>query len=508
MSENIYELLLNRFPEDRSLCAIESPTRCNYSYGRVEEETNRLAGTLLKLGVSPGDRVAVQTGKSPEAILLYLACLQTGAVYLPLNTAYQPAEIQYFLEDASPNILVCTHEKQEALNPITKIRGIRVYTLDVLGGGSLMDETASVEPFLDTIPRGSDDIAAILYTSGTTGRSKGAMITHRNLSSNALTLHRCWGWVPGDVLLHALPIYHVHGLFVALHCALLNASKIIFLQKFDAPEIIHQLPRASVFMGVPTYYARLCANEEFDRECCRNMRLFISGSAPLLPETFHAFHERSGHTILERYGMTEAGMITSNPLNGERIAETVGAPLPGVEARVCTNAGEQLESGEVGILEIKGPNVFKGYWNMPEKTREDFREDGFFITGDMAKMNKNGVISIVGRVKDLIISGGLNVYPKEIESALDQQDGVEESAVFGIHHPDLGEAVTAVAVLKNGGIYDEAGWQSSLRKSFAGFKVPKRILCVEKLPRNSMGKVQKSILRKKYRNLFRDEVPC
>jgi len=500
MSANLYELLAKSFRDHPGKVAMQSPERGNWTYAELEQQTARFADCLIDFGVKPGDRVAVQAEKSPEVVFLYLASLKTGAIFLPLNTAYPPAELEFFLADAEPRILVCDPNKRSMLEPLCTGIGISLFTLGADGSGDL-NGILPPSGGLPVIPREGNDLAAILYTSGTTGRSKGAMITHDNLSTNAQTLHRQWGFVPGDVLLHSLPIYHVHGLFVALHCALLNASKMIWIQKFDSKLVNRKLQEATVFMGVPTHYTRLLTEDSFGTANCAHMRLFISGSAPLLSETFEQFRQRSGHTILERYGMTEAGMITSNPYSGDRLAGSVGFPLDGVSARVCDEEGRELEDGKIGTLEIKGPNVFKGYWKLPEKTLEEFREDGFFITGDLACRDLQGYLSIVGRGKDLIISGGLNVYPKEVEDRLNHLDGVQESAVFGLPHPDFGEAVTAV-IVSNQKTFSESEILDQLRPLMAAFKLPKRILPISELPRNSMGKVQKNLLRKQHSALY------
>ena len=500
MNENIYALFASRFLDDRQSPCIETPDGRSFSYGDVETESARYASFLSGLGVGPGDRVAVQVDKSPQALFFYLACLRAGCVYVPLNPAYRQAEIEYFVDDAEPRCFVCTPALLDTTRTAAAPRGVKhVLTLDANGQGTLPDAAAGTPVTREIFPVAKDDTAVILYTSGTTGRSKGAMLTHRNLAANALALHRAWGWRAGDVLLHALPLFHIHGLFVACHGALLNASKMIFLPKFDAAEVARRLPQATVFMGVPTYYTRLLAEPAFGKESCRNMRLFTCGSAPLLPQTFHEFQQRTGHTILERYGMTETGMNTSNPLDGPRKPGTVGPPLPGVSVRLVDDTDTEVPSGEVGQLLVKGDNVFKGYWRQPQKTAEEFTADGWFRTGDLARMDADGYVSIVGRAKDLIISGGLNIYPKEIESYLDKLDGVLESAVIGVPHPDFGEAVTAVIVCKpDGAPLTEAGVIAALKERIAGFKVPKRVHFVPELPRNTMGKVQKNILRERY----------
>ncbi len=500
---NLYSLIRSRFPDDPAAVFLETVGGRTLAYGDLDGETARLAGLLKRLGVAKGDRVIVQVHKSVEAVVLYLACLRAGAIYIPLNTAYTAAEVGYFLGDAEPHVFVCAPDAHRALMPeIEKAKVPHVLTLGADGRGSLAEAARDARPDETVADCTEDDVAAILYTSGTTGRSKGAMLTHRNLSSNALSLHRIWGWVQGDVLLHALPVFHVHGLFVALHCALLNGSKVFFLDKFDAGEVLGLLPRATVMMGVPTFYTRLLEEPGLNRDICANMRLFIAGSAPLLPETFTRFETVTGHRILERYGMTEAGMITSNPYDGARVAGTVGFPLPDVYARVADEHGKQLPHGEPGVLEIMGPNVFKGYWRMPEKTAEEFRWDGYFITGDVAMIDSDGRISIVGRAKDLIISGGYNVYPKEVETAIDAIPGIGESAVIGVPHPDFGEAVAAVVTRSGEAGIDEDTVVTTLADQLARFKQPKRVFFVDALPRNSMGKVQKNVLREEYKRTF------
>jgi len=500
VNENIYSLFATHFPDDRRSPCIEMPDGGCFSYVDLETESARYASFLTGLGIAPGDRVAVQVEKSPQALFLYLACLRAGCIYVPLNPAYRQAEIEYFVDDAEPRCFVCTPALLDTTRLAAAPRGVKhVLTLDADGRGTLSDAAAGTRITHDIHPVAKDDTAVILYTSGTTGRSKGAMLTHRNLAANGLALHRAWGWRAGDVLLHALPTFHIHGLFVACHGALLNGSKMIFLPKFNAAEVARRLPQATVFMGVPTYYTRLLAEPTFSREQCRNMRLFTCGSAPLLPQTFHEFQQRTGHTILERYGMTETGMNTSNPLDGPRKPGTVGPPLPGVSVRIVDDKDAEVSSGEVGQLLVKGANVFKGYWRLPQKTAEEFTADGYFRTGDLARMDADGYVSIVGRAKDLIISGGLNIYPKEIESYLDKIDGVLESAVIGVPHPDFGEAVVAVIVRKPESTHlTEAGVITALKERIAGFKVPKRVFFAPELPRNTMGKVQKNILRERY----------
>ncbi len=496
---NLYALLASRFAGHGERPAIQVPGGRCWSYAELEDESARIAGFLRGLGVAPGERVAVQVDKSPQALFLYLACLRAGLVYLPLNTAYPERELDYFLADAEPAVVVCRPESCELLERLAASRGVgHVLTLDGAGGGSLAAGARAAEPLAEVVACGGEECAAILYTSGTTGRPKGAMLSHANLAANALTLHRVWGFRPGDVLLHALPLFHTHGLFVACHCALLNASPMILLERFDPRAVIEQLPRATVMMGVPTFYTRLLAEPAFGAEPCRNMRLFISGSAPLLEQTFHEFRERTGHTILERYGMTEAGMVTSNPLDGERKPGTVGPPLPGVSLRVVDETGQPLPPGKVGAIEYRGPNVFKGYWRRPEKTAEEFTADGYFRSGDLGLIDEDGYVVIVGRSKDLVISGGYNVYPKEVEVVIDALEGVAESAVIGVPDPDLGERVTAVVVARPGAALSEEGIIAAVRPQLAGYKVPKRVHLVAELPRNAMGKVQKSELRERF----------
>ena len=503
MNDNLYALFESRFPADRGRPFIETDTGRIYSYRDLAAILARYANLLVKLGVAKGDRVAVQVEKSPEAIFLYLACLRAGAVYLPLNTAYQKAEVEYFLTDAEPRVVVCRPETQAAIAEVAaKAKVPHVLTLGQADDGSLPDQARGLAGEFATAALAKDDLAAILYTSGTTGRSKGAMLTHWNLASNALTLHKEWGFVPDDVLLHALPIFHVHGLFVATNCVLLNGTGMLFLPKFDLDAIIRLLPRATVFMGVPTFYVRLLGDARFTGDLVRRMRLFVAGSAPLLVETFNSFRERTGHTILERYGMTETGMLTSNPLAGERIAGSCGKPLPQVEVRITDDKGTVLGADQIGVIEVRGPNVFKGYWRMPDKTKAEIRPDGFFITGDVGRVDKRGYVFISGRAKDLIISGGFNVYPKEIEDHIDAMDGVDESAVVGVPHPDFGEGVIAVVKPKKGRALDGAAMIKALKADLANFKVPKQIFFVDDLPRNTMGKVQKNVLRDQHKALF------
>lgn len=489
---------LRQYPE-RPCLLLPDGTRS--TYGDLLAWSSQIATRLVEAGVAPGDRVAVQVEKSPMAVALYLGCLRAGGIYLPLNPAYRPAEVGYFLNDAEPRVFVADPAHARSLAPHVPA-GTVVLTLDADGHGSLCDSNtaraAAARSSTDVSNRAGADVAAIVYTSGTTGRAKGAMLTHDNLLSNADTLIDLWGFSGRDTLIHALPIYHVHGLFVALHCVLLSGARAHFLPRFDADAVLDLLARSTVLMGVPTFYTRLLAHPGLDHRGCRAMRLFISGSAPLRAEDFDAFRERTGYAILERYGMTEAGMITSNPLDGTRRAGTVGRPLPGVETRVVDpDRGLPVDDGAVGVLHIRGPNVFAGYWRQPDKTRAEHDDAGFFITGDLVTRAADGTITIVGRAKDLVISGGLNVYPKEVEQALDALAGVGESAVVGLPHPDLGEAVVAAVVPAPGQGLDPDALRQALRANLAAFKVPKHIAVVDTLPRNAMGKVQKNRLREK-----------
>jgi malonyl-CoA/methylmalonyl-CoA synthetase len=500
MSQNLFDLFASRIA-DPARIAIETATGETYAYADVLALSGRIAGALTSLGIGPGDRVAVQVEKSVSALMLYLATVRTGAVFLPLNTAYTLAELEYFIGDAEPKVVVCDPAKSEGVAKIAA--GARVVTLDPAGRGSLVDLAEPESPNFETVPRQKDDLAAILYTSGTTGRSKGAMLTHENLVSNTLALIETWRFMSDDVLIHTLPIYHTHGLFVATNCVLFAGARMIFLPRFDPEEIFRALPRATCMMGVPTFYTRLLQDQRLSREATAHMRLFVSGSAPLLAETHREWQARTGHAILERYGMTETNMNTSNPYEGDRVPGTVGFPLPGVDVRIADpDSGARLPAGEIGMIEVKGPNVFKGYWRQPEKTKAEFRPDGFFITGDLGKIDERGYVHIVGRGKDLIITGGFNVYPKEVESEIDSLPGVEESAVIGLPHPDFGEGVTAVLVPQKGASVDEKAVIAALEKRLAKFKLPKRVFVVPELPRNAMGKVQKNVLRDSYRDLY------
>ena len=469
------------------------------------ETAARYANTLTELGLATGDRVAVQIEKSPEALAVYAACVQAGFVFLPLNTAYTADEVSYFVENSGAKVLLCDARAEAALDPVAARFGATLRTLNADGSGSFPEAAKSSPATFDTADRSEDDLAAFLYTSGTTGRSKGAMLTQRNLLSNCEVLVTEWAFTAEDVLLHALPIFHTHGLFVATNIILMTGGKMIFLPKFDRDTVIDLLPKATLMMGVPTFYTRLLDDPRFDRALTRDMRLFVSGSAPLLAETHVRFEERTGHRILERYGMTETNMNTSNPYEGERRAGTVGFALPGVEVKVTDPvSGEILPQGDIGQIEVRGPNVFKGYWQMPEKTAEELRADGFFITGDLGRFDEDGYLVIVGRNKDLIISGGYNIYPKEIELLLDEAEGVLESAVIGVPHPDFGETVVGVLVAEPGGTPDLDRIKVDIAASLARFKHPQRLVVVPELPRNTMGKVQKNVLRDTYKDLFQD----
>ncbi|MBX7247623.1 MAG: malonyl-CoA synthase [Caulobacteraceae bacterium] len=498
MSANLYDTLTAA--GDPAAVFLEAPGGDVIRYGDLDAATGRIANALVGRGVRPGDRVLVQVEKSPTALLLYLAVVRTGAIYLPLNTGYTRAEASYFVEDAEPTLIVCDPISRADFNATGL--GARIETLDSQGEGSLADLARTQRGAFATAPRAQDDLAAILYTSGTTGRSKGAMLSHRNLVSNAETLADLWRFTAADVLIHALPIFHVHGLFVATHTVMIAGASMLFRPKFEPSDVLGLMPRATVMMGVPTHYTRLLEASGLTREATAEMRLFVSGSAPLQTDTHRQFMERTGHSILERYGMTETGMNTSNPYAGVRLPGTVGPPLPGVSVRVTdVTTGRQVNDGEIGVLEVRGDNVFRGYWRNPGKTAEAFRTDGYFITGDLGVIDPRGYVSIVGRGKDLIISGGLNVYPKEIEAAIDGLEGVVESAVVAAPHPDFGEAVVAFVVPDAQGT-DETAIRSELAGRLAKFKLPKRVLLIEALPRNTMGKVQKAELRARVKDLF------
>ena len=502
MNANLFFRLFDTL-DDPARLAIETIEGARISYGELIARTGQMANILVNSGVKPGDRVAAQTEKSVPGLVLYLAALRAGAVYLPLNTAYTLNELEYFITDAEPSLVVCDPSKAEGIGAIASKVGAKVETLDANGNGSLTDRADKAKAEFEMVPRANDDLAAILYTSGTTGRSKGAMLTHDNLASNSLSLVEYWRFTDKDVLIHALPIYHTHGLFVASNVTLFARASMIFLPKFDPELIIKLMSRATVLMGVPTFYTRLLQSPALTRESTRHMRLFISGSAPLLADTHREWFARTGHAVLERYGMTETNMNTSNPYHGTRVPGAVGHPLPGVTLRVTDpETGKEFARDSVGMIEVKGPNVFKGYWRMPEKTKAEFRDDGFFVTGDLGKIDASGYVHILGRGKDLVISGGFNVYPKEIESEIDAMPGVIESAVIGVPHADFGEGVTAVVVCDKGAKVDERSVLKALEGRLAKFKMPKRVIVVDELPRNAMGKVQKNILRDTYAKLF------
>jgi len=508
---NLYAALRAAFPQDLDAVAVETDNGLSYSWRDLDRASAMMANLLQSLDIPLGSRVAVQVEKSVEAMMLYLATLRAGMVFLPLNTAYQSGEIDYFVGNAEPAVVVCSSKNFGWVSKIAFKAGTQhVFTLDDDRTGSLLQRAAHHNEQHTVVPQKADDLAAILYTSGTTGRSKGAMLTHGNMLSNAQTLKDYWGWKQGDVLIHALPIFHVHGLFVAIHGALINGSKMIWLSKFDPKLVIAKMAQATVFMGVPTLYVRMLAEPGLTREAAQHMRLFIAGSAPLLIETFNEWTERTGHTILERYGMSETVMLTSNPYSAdvryakqtERRGGTVGFPLPGVSLRVQSDEGQAVPVGEIGGIQVKGPNVFKGYWRMPEKTKEEFTSDGFFKTGDVGKVDARGYVTIVGRSKDLIISGGYNVYPAEIEGSINDMPGVAESAVVGVPHPDFGEVGVAVVIAKAGASLDPDQIIADLKSQLANFKIPKRCFIVAELPRNTMSKVQKNLLRDQYKGLF------
>jgi malonyl-CoA/methylmalonyl-CoA synthetase len=503
MSNHLFDAFRSRMPAPERLLMQTDDGR-SLTYGDMLAHSAQLAHALVQSGVKPGDRVAVQVEKSPEAALLYLACVRAGAVFLPLNTAYTLAELGYFFGDAEPRLVVCDPARAADIAPLAEASGALVATLGRDGEGSLTDRASQQSKDFNDVARGPDDLAAILYTSGTTGRSKGAMLSHENLASNARVLVDQWHFTADDVLIHALPIFHTHGLFVATNVILMAGASMLFEGKFDPARIVALLPRATALMGVPTFYVRLLQQEGLNHQTAENIRLFISGSAPLLAETHAAWRERTGHSILERYGMTETNMNTSNPYAGERRAGTVGFPLPGVSLRIVDpDSGRTLGQGEVGMIEVKGPNVFAGYWRMPEKTKAEFRDGGFFITGDLGLIDVDGYVHIVGRGKDLIISGGYNIYPKEIESEIDALAGVSESAVIGVAHPDFGEGVTAVVVRTPGSAIGAADIIAAIAGPLAKYKHPKRVIFVDELPRNTMGKVQKNLLRETYRDLYK-----
>jgi malonyl-CoA/methylmalonyl-CoA synthetase len=508
---NLYAHLRANFPADLDAVAVKTDGGLHYSWRDLERASAMMANLLLSLHLPQGARIAVQVEKSVEAMVLYLATLRAGYVFLPLNTAYQSAEIEYFITNAQPSVVVCSSTNFGWVSKIAFTCGTQnVFTLNDDRTGSLLERSMRCSDKHSCVDSAPDDLAAILYTSGTTGRSKGAMLSHGNMLSNAVMLKDYWGWQAGDVLIHALPIFHVHGLFVAIHGALINGSTMLWLNKFDPKAVIAHMPQATVFMGVPTLYVRMLAEPSLTKQAAKNMRLFIAGSAPLLSDTFQAWQSVTGHTILERYGMSETVMLTSSPYaadkryanQSERRANTVGFPLPGVSLRVCGDDGEVLKANVIGGLQVKGANVFAGYWRMPEKTLEEFTADGFFKTGDVGKIDERGYVHIVGRSKDLIISGGYNVYPAEIEGYINDMPGVAESALVGVPHPDFGEVGVAVVIAKAGATVTSEAILAALKSQLANFKIPKRCEIVAQLPRNTMGKVQKNLLREQYKNLF------
>ncbi len=502
MTNPLYDAVLGQHAT-REDVLLYLPDGGTISYAEMAARVARFAGALAEIGLQKGDRLALQVAKSPDALALYLACLRSGVIFLPLNTAYTPEEIGYFLDNAGPGLVVCDPEAATALQPVADAANARLLTMEASGAGSLAEAAAKSTPANTVTPCDSDDLACFLYTSGTTGRSKGAMLTQGNLLSNAQSLAGIWRFTAEDVLLHALPIFHAHGLFVACNVSMLRGGAMIWLPSFSVDAVLEALPHATAMMGVPTFYTRLLDAPAFDRAQAGHMRLFTSGSAPLRAETHVAFRERTGHAILERYGMTETGMNTSNPYEGDRRAGTVGLPLPDVEVRITDpETGAELAQGETGMIEVRGPNVFKGYWGMPEKTAEELRADGFFITGDLGQISADGYVSIVGRQKDLIISGGYNVYPKEVERVLDAQQGVGESAVIGVPHRDFGEAVVAVVVAAEGATPDPEALRAEAGARLARYKLPKQVIVIDALPRNTMGKVQKNVLRESYAGLF------
>ncbi len=504
-NQNLLAKFIGQLPSDRSSVLLRTQTGDTYTYGDALKESAKLARCLNLLGARPGDRVTVQIEKSPAAVWLYLACLRGGFIFHPLNTDYQRDELRFFVDDAEPAVVVCDPGKRALYEELNASSRFKLVTLNAAGAGELSTAAQSHPDDYPVYPCSGEDTAVLLYSSGTTGLPKGAMLSHANLAANTFTLVECWGFNRQDCLLHALPIYHAHGLFVALGCVLASGCSMRFLARFDAQEVIRNMAECTVMMGVPTFYTRLLDRPEFCAETCEHMRLFISGSAPLLAETFASFESRTGHTILERYGMTETSMNSSNPLHGERRMGSVGLPLPGVELRTVTDSGAPTPRGEIGHLQVRGPNVFSGYWRMPEKTSEEFTSDGFFVTGDEAIIEADGYVSIVGRAKDMIISGGLNVYPREIEQILDAIPEILESAVIGAPHPDFGEGVIALIVAEPDSNPAGSAVMEEIRPRLAAFKRPKKVFVVAELPRNAMGKVQKNLLRQQYENTFSDQ---
>jgi len=503
MTNHVLSCIRARMPAGDKI-AIETADGKILTYGGLLDDTGRYAALMAKLGVAAGDRVAVQVDKSPQVIVLSLACIRLGAIFLPLNSQYTSSELEYFIEDAGPALVICSPERREEIGGIASAAGVKsIETMNAVGGGTFLDKAGRLPPDFEDAARSADDVAAILYTSGTTGRPKGAMQTHGSLASNAITLADYWRITPDDVLLHALPVFHTHGLFTASYTLIMAGGSMLFLPKFDPDQVLEMLARTTIMMGVPTFYTRLLQHPGLTKAATRHMRLFISGSAPMLSETHQEWHARTGHSILERYGMTETGMNTSNPLVGRRLAGSVGLPLPGISIRIADpESGRQLRDGEVGVIEVRGPNVFKGYWRMPERTREEFRPDGYFITGDLGKIDQDGYVHIMGRGKDLIITGGFNVYPKEVEDAINALPGVAESAVIGVPHRDFGEAVTALVVCREGAKLDERDVLQAVTGRLAKFKRPKRVVMVDEFPRNALGKIRKDMLRNSFAGLY------
>lgn len=496
---NLYSRFAAHFPVNRERVLLRTPGGTSYSYADAERESGRFANFIARLGLQPGDRVTAQIQKSPQALWLYLACLRAGFVFHPLNPAYTAAEVAYFLEDAAPSLVVFDPTIDPDMPTLAdRYRIPHRYTLLADGQGTLLDASHGETVEFNTRECASTELAALLYSSGTTGKPKGIMLTHANLGTNSAALCAAWGFTADDVLLHALPIFHVHGLFIALGCALMSGAQLQFLDKFDVDEVLRTLPHSTVMMGVPTYYTRLLASPRLGPEICANIRLFTCGSAPLTAPTFAEFEMQTGHTILERYGMTETSIITTNPLHGARKAGSVGIPLDGVELRLVDDSGISVDRGVVGHVQVRGPSVFAGYWRKPEKTAGDFTEDGYFNTGDDGIIDDDGYLSLIGRSKDLIISGGLNVYPIEVEQVVDALPEIAESAVIGLPDADFGEQVVAVLVLEQGAVLDDSSIRERLKRELAAFKVPKRYVAVDALPRNSMGKVQKNLLRERF----------
>ena len=494
---NLYLTYREGFPQDLKSPFLEYSNGSSIAYEELEEQSSQYANGFSDLGLQPGDRVSVQVDKSPEVIFIYLACLRSNLIFHPLNTAYKESELSFFLDDAKPSIFICQKEINDNISSLgLKKEPQYVFTLLPLEGESIQSIKRKGDH--EIVDCSEDYTAALLYSSGTTGKPKGIMLTHGNIGSNALALKEAWNFTQEDCLLHALPIYHVHGLFVALGCVFLSGSRVLWMSAFDADEVQKILPKCSVMMGVPTYYTRLLLSPRLNQDTTANIRVFISGSAPLLDDTFNEFHSKTGHYILERYGMTETNIICSNPIEGKRKPGTVGLPLERQNLRIVDDSLNNLDKDEIGNIQVKGPNVFNGYWNLPEKTKEDFSSDNYFNTGDKGFIDQDGYLTIVGRSKDMIISGGLNVYPKEIESLIDNLEGVGESAVIGLKDDDLGEKVVAVVVRKDKSDITEEELITTLKKGIAGFKVPKQVIFVEELPRNAMGKVQKNVLRDNY----------